>query len=334
MTRRVAREERLNFARGAASPFLAPHFVEMVLAGAGEARPERIETTLDAALQGDVAGIIETHREALQRHGAANVAVVVLHNATGEWLAWEGSGDYFNSSSGGAINGAVMPRQPGSALKPFTYALAFEEGFSPASVLPDVPSSFPTAEEGIVYTPRNYDGRFRGPLLARVALAGSENVPAVALASQVGHPEAAAVSLAGGLVVVRPDRQLLRPRIDARQRGGPARRAGGRVCRVRARRRVDPRQAFFLTTTPARVETRARLEPDRVLDHRHPLGCRRARVRLRPRRQPRTSVPGRRQDRHVAGVPRQLDDRLFRVTSPSASGWGTSIASRCATRAA
>jgi penicillin-binding protein 1C len=184
----VARQEQLNVTPGAASPFLAPHFVEMVLATAGDARPTRIETTLDAALQGDVAGIIETHREALQRHGAANVAVVVLHNATGEWLAWEGSGDYFNSSSGGAINGAVMPRQPGSALKPFTYALAFEEGFSPATVLADVPSSFPTAEEGIVYTPRNYDGRFRGPLLARVALAGSENVPAVALASRVGIP--------------------------------------------------------------------------------------------------------------------------------------------------
>ena len=185
----IARAERLNFANGPSSPFLAPHFVEMVLAGAGDVRPERIETTLDAALQRDVAGIIETHRESLQRHGAANVAVVVLHNATGEWLAWEGSGDYFNSSSGGSINGAVMPRQPGSALKPFTYALAFEEGFSPASVLADVPSSFPTGEEGIVYTPRNYDGRFRGPLLARLALAGSENVPAVALASRLGVPK-------------------------------------------------------------------------------------------------------------------------------------------------
>ena len=185
----VARNEQLNFAPGAASPFLAPHFVEMVLAGLGEARPERIETTLDAALQGDITGIIHTHREALRRHGAANVAVLVLHNATGEWLAWEGSGDYFDSSSGGTINGAVMPRQPGSALKPFTYALAFEQGFSPASVLADVPSSFPTAEDGIVYAPRNYDGRFRGPLLARVALAGSENVPAVALASRVGIPK-------------------------------------------------------------------------------------------------------------------------------------------------
>ena len=185
----VAREERLNFTPGPSSPFVAPHFVEMVLAGAADSRPARIETTLDAGLQSDVNGIIQTHREALQRHGAANVAVVVLHNATGEWLAWEGSGDYFNVPGGGAINGPATPRQPGSALKPLTYALAFEEGFTPASVLADVPSSFPTAEEGIVYTPRNYDGRFRGPLLARLALAGSENVPAVALASQIGVPK-------------------------------------------------------------------------------------------------------------------------------------------------
>jgi penicillin-binding protein 1C len=184
----VAREEQLQFTTGPSSPFLAPHFVEMVLANAGEARPERIETTIDAALQGDVTGIIQTHRESLQRHGAANVAVVVLHNATGEWLAWEGSGNYADQSHGGTINGPLVPRQPGSALKPFTYALAFEDGFTPASVLPDVPSSFPTAEEGVVYTPRNYDGQFRGPLLARYALAGSENVPAVALASKLGVP--------------------------------------------------------------------------------------------------------------------------------------------------
>ncbi len=78
------------------------------------------------------------------------------------------------------------PRQPGSALKPFTYALAFEEGRTPATVLADIPSSFPTADPGVLYSPRNYDGRYRGPLLARRALAGSENVPAVALASEVG----------------------------------------------------------------------------------------------------------------------------------------------------
>jgi penicillin-binding protein 1C len=184
----LARDEQLTF-RPAASTFIAPHFVEMVLAAAGESRPPRIATTVDAALQSQVAGIIESHRSVLQRHGAANVAVVVLDNATGEWLAWEGSGDYLDSARGGTINGPVMPRQPGSALKPFTYALAFEEGFSPASVLADIPSSFPTAEEGIVYSPRNYDGKYRGPMLARTALAGSENVPAVALASEIGVPK-------------------------------------------------------------------------------------------------------------------------------------------------
>jgi penicillin-binding protein 1C len=183
-----ARSERLVFTR-VHRPFLAPHFVEMVLADAGAGRPARIETTLDARLQEDITGIIRTMRASLDRHGAANVAVVVLDNERNEWIAWEGSGDYFDAEHGGAINGPIVPRQPGSALKPLTYALAFEKGFTPASVLPDVPMHFPTAEPGVVYSPRNYDGRYRGPLLARAALAGSENVPAVALASEVGVPD-------------------------------------------------------------------------------------------------------------------------------------------------
>jgi penicillin-binding protein 1C len=170
------------------SPLTAPHFVEMVLAATGDPRPQRIQTTLDRELQADVLGIIEGQRPTLKDHGAANVAVVILDNQSGEWLVWEGSGDYFDAIHGGAINGPLVPRQPGSALKPFTYALAFENGFDPASVLPDVPSHFPTAEPGVLYSPRNYDGRYRGPLLARPALAGSENVPAVALASEIGVP--------------------------------------------------------------------------------------------------------------------------------------------------
>ena len=167
----------------------APHFVEMVLASAGATRAERIVTTLDAGLQADVAGVIESQRDSLRRHGAQNVAVVVLDHQRGEWLAWEGSGDYFDAAHGGTINGPVRARQPGSALKPFTYALAFDEGYSPTSVLADVPASFPTAEPGIVYSPRNYDGQYRGPMLARMALAGSENVPAVVLASELGVPK-------------------------------------------------------------------------------------------------------------------------------------------------
>ena len=170
------------------SPFVAPHFVDMLrLRGSAAAvRQARIETTLDAGLQRDVEGIIESARPALRAHGAANVSVVVLDNHASEWLAWEGSGDYFDAEHGGAINGPLVPRQPGSALKPFTYALSFEQGRTPATVLADVPSHVPTAEPGVVYSPRKYDGRYRGPLRARSALAGSENVPAVALASDLG----------------------------------------------------------------------------------------------------------------------------------------------------
>jgi penicillin-binding protein 1C len=166
--------------------FNAPHFVEMVRMRPTDTAPGRIVTTLDLDLQREVEGIIEHQRESLKAHGAANVAVVVLDNVRGEWLAWEGSGDYGDMAHGGTLNGPRLPRQPGSALKPFTYALAFELGRNPASVLADIPSNFPTAEPGVLYSPRNYDGQYRGPLLARRALAGSQNIPAVALASDVG----------------------------------------------------------------------------------------------------------------------------------------------------
>ena len=181
---RVAPGERLRFVDDSRD-VVAQHFIERVME---QSNAPRIETTLDATLQRQVQGIIAAHRDDLLRHNAHSVAVAVLDNATGEWLAWEGSGDYFGSSFGGAIDGVTALRQPGSAMKPFTYALAFERGDSPATVLADVPQSFPTAEEGVVYTPRNYDGQYRGPLRARAALAGSENVPAVALLSRVGAP--------------------------------------------------------------------------------------------------------------------------------------------------
>jgi len=189
---REARAEQVAL-RPTKGAFSAPHFVEMVLArtasasaAAASAKAERIVTTLDLDLQRQVEGIIEHERESLRAHGAANVAVVVLDNARGEWLAWEGSGRYGDADHGGTLNGPLLPRQPGSALKPFTYALAFEQGRDPAAVLADIPSHFPTAEPGVLYSPRNYDGQYRGPLLARRALAGSENVPAVALASDLG----------------------------------------------------------------------------------------------------------------------------------------------------
>jgi penicillin-binding protein 1C len=193
---KTARAERLSFERGK-HELIAPHYVERVLRSQfsvlrttanGERRTGNgeLRTSLDAVLQRDVQGVIAAHKADLLRHGAHSAAVAVLDNRTGEWLAWEGSGDYFGENFGGAIDGVRALRQPGSTLKPFTYALAFEQGFTPATVIADVPSHFATAEQGVIYTPRNYDGRFRGPLRARMALAGSENVPAVAVLAKIG----------------------------------------------------------------------------------------------------------------------------------------------------
>ncbi len=183
----VARAERLRFEHGE-HDVIAQHFIERLSSGGQAPSPvsRHVVTTIDAELQREVQGIVRAQQQDLLNHGAHSVAVAVLDNRTGEWLAWEGSGDYFGDEFGGAIDGVTTLRQPGSALKPFTYALAFERGESPATVLADVPSHFPTAEQGVVYTPRNYDGRFRGPLRVRAALAGSENVPAVAMASRLG----------------------------------------------------------------------------------------------------------------------------------------------------
>ena len=168
---------------------IAPHFVFHVLEEArslsAAEKIRRVETTLDGGLQEDVRGILRAAGASLAEHGARHAAVAVLDNRTAEWLAWEGSGGYFDDAEG-AIDGVTAPRQPGSTLKPFTYALAFDAGLTPADPLPDVPSHFPTAVAGVTYSPRDYDGAWRGPLRARSALAGSVNVPAVWALSRVG----------------------------------------------------------------------------------------------------------------------------------------------------
>jgi penicillin-binding protein 1C len=257
----------------------APHFVEMVRAST---QATRIETTIDLDLQREVEGIIEHERESLKAHGAANVAVVVLDNARGEWLAWEGSGGYGGAGHGGALNGPLVPRQPGSALKPFTYALAFEQGWHPASVLPDIPSHFPTAEPGVLYSPRNYDGQYRGPLLARRALAGSQNVPAVALASDVGvstllrflgraglttfdrTPAYYGLGVTLGNAEVRLDQLVAAYAMFAR--GGvwreptfllPAQDARGFRLQAEERQVISPRAAFWITDILSDPEARA-----------------------------------------------------------------------------
>jgi penicillin-binding protein 1C len=179
-----ARAEPLLEPRGGPA-FLAPHFTTRVLGWADRqgVRQGRVRTSLDLALQGELEREVRHAVETLADRGAKHAAAVVLDNASGEVLAWVGSPDFW-ADTAGQVDMVVSPRQPGSALKPFLYALAFDRGTTPATVLPDVARVYQTGTGP--YRPRNYDRRFHGPVRTREALASSYNVPAVELASRLG----------------------------------------------------------------------------------------------------------------------------------------------------
>ena len=185
-----------------ATPFLAPHFTARVLGWAEAEAPEgrgvavsheasrspaatesELQTSLDVALQSEIEAEVRRTVEDLRGEGVRQAAAVVLDNRSGEILAWVGSPDFW-ADTAGQTDMVVSPRQPGSALKPFLYALAFDRGLTPATVLADIPHEYRTATGP--YRPRNYDRRYHGPVRAREALASSFNVPAVVLADQVG----------------------------------------------------------------------------------------------------------------------------------------------------
>ena len=184
----VARARDEPLASGARpAPFLAPHFTTRVLSWTDDertgTRAARVRTSLDVGLQGELEADVRQTVGALHDRGVGQAALVVLDNTTGEVLAWVGSPDFWGSENG-QTDMVVSPRQPGSALKPFLYGMAFDRGYTAASILPDIPKSYATTIG--TYAPRNYDRRFRGPVRAREALASSYNVPAVELTSRLG----------------------------------------------------------------------------------------------------------------------------------------------------
>ncbi|HEU4402550.1 MAG TPA: penicillin-binding protein 1C [Candidatus Polarisedimenticolia bacterium] len=185
----------------------APHFLRRLEQEVGPP-PEgavRVAATLDLGLQKRVEAIARQRLRDLAEHGVHQTAIVVLDVERGEWLAIEGSGVDLDQP-GGAIDGSRAPRQPGSALKPFTYAAAFDRGFTPATVLPDLPHAF-VWRTG-TWTPRNYDERYHGPLRARQALACSVNVPAAFLLHALGPPALLETLRRAGLTTLRDDPDL------------------------------------------------------------------------------------------------------------------------------
>ncbi|MDW8299534.1 MAG: penicillin-binding protein 1C [Anaerolineae bacterium] len=181
----------------------APHFVQEVWRQLERDFPERIyegglrvTTTLDLDWQRAAEEAVRRHLAALNANTrerpssrAAGAAVVALDPRTGQLLVMVGSADFFNAEIDGAINMAVVPRQPGSTLKPFVYALTFDpnrpEPWTPATMVLDVTTPFVT-KRGESYTPHNYGLVEHGPVSVREALASSYNIPAVVALNEVG----------------------------------------------------------------------------------------------------------------------------------------------------
>ncbi|MBN2409555.1 MAG: penicillin-binding protein 1C [Candidatus Aminicenantes bacterium] len=181
-----ARTEELRIVPESRS-FRAAHFCDFILA---HISPEErralsaVETTLDTGIQRKIETLLQQYLESMNDRGITNGAVVVLDNTRGEILSMVGSCDFFDFEHGGQVNGALAKRQPGSTLKPFTFGLALENGWTAASLIDDSPTQFSTL--GGYYIPQNYDRRFHGMVSLRAALACSYNIPAVAVLQTIG----------------------------------------------------------------------------------------------------------------------------------------------------
>lgn len=149
-----------------------------------------VYTTIDPALQEQAEQIVKEQVSALTANNATDGALVAIKPSTGEILAMVGSADFNNEAISGQVNMAISPRQPGSSIKPLTYTAAFEKGWTPATMIWDVPSQFPPSgidsDPNPKYEPVNYDGRYHGPVSVRDALANSYNIPAVKTLQYVG----------------------------------------------------------------------------------------------------------------------------------------------------
>ncbi|TAK22047.1 MAG: PBP1A family penicillin-binding protein [Chloroflexota bacterium] len=189
----AALKQELRFA-ALRSDIKAPHFVmyvrDMLEQRFGKARLYqagfRVYTTLDLSVQRAAEEAARDHIARIRDHDARNAAVMAINPNSGEIIAMVGSVDFFDQSIAGQVNMTTALRQPGSTVKPFTYAAAFARGtMSPGTIIRDEPTQFRGAG-GEPYVPRNPDGRFRGPVTVRYALANSLNIPALKVVSDIG----------------------------------------------------------------------------------------------------------------------------------------------------
>ena len=176
-------------------PRLAAHAAEEAIAS--DRNVNQIRLSIDARLQAKLEALAKAHAERLGPK--LSVAIVALDNRSGEVRARVGAADYDDASRDGAIDMSRVPRSPGSALKPFIYALAFEQGLAhPATLLFDRPARYGA------YAPENFDSGFQGAVTARRALQMSLNLPAIEVLADVGPSHFLARLHAAGAAVALP----------------------------------------------------------------------------------------------------------------------------------
>lgn len=169
------------------SPHLAvaaPHFIEHVRSASPGAARTRLTTTLDAGLQAKVQRMLDERMAFLASRRVANGAVLAVDHVSGEVLAWVVAGGGGENGPKSHIDAVTTPRQPGSALKPFLYALAVDNGWTAAQVIDDAPLSESTS--GGLHSYQNYSRRFYGEVALRDALGNSLNIPALKTLQHVG----------------------------------------------------------------------------------------------------------------------------------------------------
>jgi penicillin-binding protein 1C len=171
----------------------------------------KVTTSLDLDLQKKAQQIVYDEIEKVKKVNITNGSVVVMDPKTGEIITMVGSKDYNSKEIDGQFNVAVDGfRQPGSSIKPVTYLLLLRQGFTPSSILADVPTTFVADGKQKPYEPKNYDGKFRGPVSLRNALGSSLNISAVKGVAIVGLPNFLDQAYRMGFVTLEPTAQNLK----------------------------------------------------------------------------------------------------------------------------
>ncbi len=212
--------EAVQFSSGDAG-LRAPHFVayvkdlliEKLGAKVVDGGGLTVTTTLDWKLQDAAQKIVKEEVDKAKYLKVSNGAAVVLDPRTGEILSMVGSKDYSaTDSSGFKFNVAIQGlRQPGSSIKPVTYAAAFKKGYTPATLLMDTDTKYPSGDPAKPeYNPKNYDGKFRGPMQLRYALGNSINTIAVKVSALVGIRDVLQTAYDMGITTLEPTTDNIR----------------------------------------------------------------------------------------------------------------------------